>query len=232
MAGDPIFDQFYASQVESAGNAEALNQAAVAKLLDKIGPAIIMTHSQSGSMGWLIAEARPKLVKAILAAEPSGPPFDNAVLPWSGGNLGVRPWGVTGLPMTYDPPISSPSQLNIVVDPSPDPANLVSCKRQAEPARKLVNLRKVRVLVFQSEASYHAGYDYCTARYLKQAGVPVDFVKLAEVGIRGNGHMIMLEKNTDKTAKFLLNWLDDNVNSKGSDDHGHDCGHHHNETCY
>jgi pimeloyl-ACP methyl ester carboxylesterase len=74
LQGDPAFDQFYASQVESAGNAEALNQAALSALLDKIGPAIIMTHSQSGPFGWEIAEKRPTLVKAILAAEPSGLP--------------------------------------------------------------------------------------------------------------------------------------------------------------
>ena len=53
------------------------NQDAGAALLDKIGPAIVLTHSQSGSFGWLIADARPKLVKAIIAIEPSGPPFED-----------------------------------------------------------------------------------------------------------------------------------------------------------
>ena len=56
LAGDKYFDQFYASQVNSAGNAEQLNQPAIAALLDKIGPAIIMTHSQSGPFGWAAAE--------------------------------------------------------------------------------------------------------------------------------------------------------------------------------
>jgi len=30
-------------------------------LLDKIGPAIIMTHSAGGPFGWLVAEIRPNL---------------------------------------------------------------------------------------------------------------------------------------------------------------------------
>lgn len=80
--GDPIFDQFYASQVQYiASNAvtQQLNRDAGAALLDRIGPAIVMTHSQSGAVGWAIADARPKLVKAVVAAEPSGPPFANAV---------------------------------------------------------------------------------------------------------------------------------------------------------
>ncbi len=213
LAGDPAFDQFYASEVESAGNAEALNQAAVAALLDKIGPAIIMTHSQSGPFGWLIAEARPNLVKAIVAAEPSGPPFENAPPPWSSGTP-ARAWGVTSEPMTYDPPISDPSELQIETVPSSDPANLVSCKRQQEPARKLVNLLDKPVLIFTSQASYHAGYDYCTAAYLQQAGVPVDYVRLADIGLTGNAHMIMLEKNSAQVAQFILKWLDDTLGKK------------------
>ena len=43
-------------------------------LLDKIGPAILLTHSQSGAFGWPVADARPDLVKAIVAVEPNGPP--------------------------------------------------------------------------------------------------------------------------------------------------------------
>ena len=43
-----------------------------AMLLDKIGPAIIMTHSAGGPFGWLAAEIRPNLVKAIVAIEGGG----------------------------------------------------------------------------------------------------------------------------------------------------------------
>ena len=60
--GDPVFDQFYASQVASISNGdkiEALNQAAGAALLDRIGPAVVMVHSQSGPFGWLLGDARP-----------------------------------------------------------------------------------------------------------------------------------------------------------------------------
>jgi hypothetical protein len=113
--------------------------------------------------------------------------------------------------MTYNPPITNANQLNTHVVPSPDPTFLDSCRQQVPPARKLVNLLKVKVLVFQSEASYHAGYDYCTAQYLKDAGVPVDFVKLADVGLKGGAHMIMLEKYNLKVAAFMLAWLKDHI---------------------
>jgi len=68
--GDSAFDQFFASQVPSIQDLisqMALTRDAVVALLDKIGPAIVMTHSQSGAFGWPIADARPDLVKAILA---------------------------------------------------------------------------------------------------------------------------------------------------------------------
>jgi pimeloyl-ACP methyl ester carboxylesterase len=60
--GNPIFDQFYATQVETVISPELTeqrNQDAGAALLDKIGPAIILTHSQSGPFSWLIPDVRP-----------------------------------------------------------------------------------------------------------------------------------------------------------------------------
>ena len=68
VAGDPVYDQFFASQVEDMQNLtmlEDLNRNAVSALLDKIGPSILLTHSQSGPFGWGIADLRPKLVKAV-----------------------------------------------------------------------------------------------------------------------------------------------------------------------
>src|SRR5215471_21843769 len=50
--GDPAFDQFYASQFPSLASfprQQELNRDALVALLDKIGPAILLTHSQSGS---------------------------------------------------------------------------------------------------------------------------------------------------------------------------------------
>lgn len=59
--GDPVFHPFYASQVPSLCNAESerLMQAAGSALLDRIGPAILIAHSQGSLFGWLIADSRP-----------------------------------------------------------------------------------------------------------------------------------------------------------------------------
>ena len=208
--GDPIFDHFYASQVQSlASDIETQEKvmAASAALLDRTGPAILVTHSQSGMLGWVMAEARPKLVKGILTIEPSGPPFENAVT----STTKARPWGLTDIPLAYDPPAQKPEDLKPVKQDKPDRADLVACTLQTEPARKLVTLSKIPTLLVVSEASYHAPYDHCTAAYLKQAGVPVTFMRLEEKGIKGNGHMVMYEKNNLDIAKVLIDWAQKNI---------------------
>ena len=65
----------------------------------------------------------------------------------------------------------------------------------------------VPVLVVTGEASYHAAYDHCTVAYLKQAGVRVEHLRLEELQVRGNGHMMMLELNNLEIASMLDAWV-------------------------
>lgn len=208
--GDPVFDAFYATQVESlASNADTqkFNQIAVSELLDRIGPSVLLTHSQAGPFGWLIADARPKLVKGIVAIEPSGPPFENSV----NATGKARAWGPSDIPLTYDPSVLKPQDLSVEKE-VPERAELFGCWMQRSPARKLINLKNIPVMVLAAEASYHAVYDHCTAKYLSQAGVPTDFVRLEDQGIHGNGHMVMIEKNNLEVASLIDQWVKRKVN--------------------
>ena len=208
--GDPVFDAFYSTQVESlASNAETqqLMQSAGAALLDRIGPAILLTHSQAGAFGWLIADARPNLVKGIIAVEPFGPPFRDAVL----GDAKARPWGLADIELTYDPHVETPDEINIVQQGQPDAQGLYACWLQTEPTRRLPNLIHIPIMVVTSEASYHAVYDHCTVRYLRQVGAQVDFVRLENVGIHGNGHMMMLENNNLAVAGIIARWANTSI---------------------
>jgi pimeloyl-ACP methyl ester carboxylesterase len=221
--GDPAFDAFYATQYPSLTNFAAqqeLNRDAGAALLDKIGPAILLTHSQSGAMGWPIADKRPNLVKAIVAVEPSGPPahdIDFKGAPdWFADVAKTKISGLGDIPLTYDPPLKEGEQLSFVRQDKPDRPDLVRCWSQAAPARQLPNLKNIPVLIISSEASYHASYDHCTAAYLTQAGVANTFIHLADVGIHGNGHMMMLEKDSDAIAGVIGNWLDKTLPGKAT----------------
>jgi pimeloyl-ACP methyl ester carboxylesterase len=212
--GDAVFDAFYATQfpsLESYPRQQEINRDAIIALLEDIGPAILLVHSQSGAFAWPVADARPKLVKAIVAIEPNGPPVfetDFKGAPDWFTDVGARKaFGLGVVPLAYDPPLKPGEQLAFVRQDKPDAPDLVRGWLQAEPARKLPNLAKVPILILVAEASYHAAYDHVTAAYLAQAGVRNDFVRLPDIGIRGNGHMMMLEKNSDEIAGVIGKWL-------------------------
>ena len=213
--GDAVFDQFYASQLPSIQDftlQQVLNRDAIVALLDRIGPAIVLTHSQSGAFGWPVADRRPDLVKAIVAVEPNGPPFFDIInVPapewFRDSATQTRPWGVTAVPLSYAPPANNTSDLAILRQEKPDAPDLTKCWLQKSPARQLLNLQKIPILIMTAEASYHAPYDHCTVKYLEQAGVHSTWIKLADIGIHGNGHMMMLEKNNLDIAAVISTWL-------------------------
>jgi pimeloyl-ACP methyl ester carboxylesterase len=231
--GDPAFDNYFASNVPSMDDRfmqSKMNVDAFAALLDRIGPAIVLVHSQSGQYGWPLAQARPTLVKAIVAVEPSGPPVHDVVVPGEArfgmdfqnaaavaGSEGFRDdprlkrFGLSDIPMTYAPAVTPQSPLAFVQQEKAEAPDLVKCWRQREPARQLVAVGDRPILYLAAEASFYAPYNHCTVGYLKQAGVNVSLVKLAEIGLRGNGHMMMMEKNSDAIAQVIVEWLDQNV---------------------
>lgn len=209
--GDPVFDSFARSEVDSAvgPGVEKMITDALLALADLIGqPVILLLHSGVATSGWELADARPKLIKGIVAVEPVAPPIENAERGSSGPG---RLWGVTNLPVHYDPPIQDPSELNPVRQDKADGPELIPCWVQKDPAHKLVNLEAIPVLDVSGEASYHRPYAHCVAKWLNQAGVKTTYVRLEDVGLTGNGHMMMLERNSDEIAKYLESWIEKNV---------------------
>jgi pimeloyl-ACP methyl ester carboxylesterase len=222
LMGDPVFDEFAKTQVQFLGGGgpasqDELSRDAFIALLDLIkSPVIILSHSQGGTVGWLMADARPNQVKGIVTVEPAAPPIkgvDPAKVAYQTG--GGLTWGIASDPVHYDPPVKDPAELQVVLEEKSDiPGDVVPCYLQKEPARKLVNLEKIPVVYLSAEGGYHRVFDHCLAKWLNQAGVKTQFVRLEDVGIHGNGHEMMLEKNSDEIAKFIGGWLDKNVPQK------------------
>jgi pimeloyl-ACP methyl ester carboxylesterase len=209
--GNPVFDAGYARSVaylESNEETQKLIQHAGTALLDKIGPAILLTHSQAGPFGWILADARPKLVKGIVAIEPSGPPFMNttrSVEP-------ARPWGPTDIAITYAPPIQSPQELKYEIQKVADGKDLERCALQTGTPHTLPNLKGIPITIITAPASYHAPYDHCTSKYLAQAGVSNEHILLADKNILGNGHVMPSELNNLEVAQVITDWLKANIN--------------------
>jgi pimeloyl-ACP methyl ester carboxylesterase len=202
VAGDPTLDQVAAGQggafVPDIARTHTVWAERAAELLDKIGPAVIMTHSAGGPFAWIAANARPNLVVGLLPVEPAGPPFGNLL------------YGVAASPLAFDPPIAAPSELK-TVEVKPTEADRTPYLIQAEPARRLKNLQGIPIGLTTSPASYHYPYDLGTVAFLKQAGCAVTHIELEKIGVTGNAHFMMMERNNREVLQPLLDFLQKTV---------------------
>jgi pimeloyl-ACP methyl ester carboxylesterase len=216
--GDRTFDNYYAGGIGSMQNREMqtqMNIDALAALLDRVGPSIVLVHSQSGAYGWPLVQARPDRVKALIALEPSGPPvygvnFHGAP-EWFSDAGAPKPWGLTITPLEYEPAISAPNDLRFAQEEVADSPEHVRCWLQGEPARRLTGFENSPILIVESESSFYAPYNHCTAKYLEQAGVRSTYVRMQDEGYPGGGHMFMVELDSEAVAQTMQDWLSDNV---------------------
>ena len=170
-----------------------------AELLDRIGPAVILVHSAGGPFSWLVANERPHLVKGIVNVEGAGVPFSPQT-----------PWGLTDIPLAFDPPVSDAKELETVTVNPPEASGMQPYKLQAEPARKLKNLQGIPIAYVTAESSGRT-QGPAVVGFLKQAGCnAVDF-QLKDHGILGNGHFMMLETNRRQVFDVIRSWIDENV---------------------
>jgi pimeloyl-ACP methyl ester carboxylesterase len=195
--GDPGVDAFMAQQrpmrFDTAEYAQALTRDRGAQLLERIGPAVVVTHSAGGPFGWLVADARPDLVRALVSVEGIGP-------------------SSLALALHYEPALASVAELDLEAlpdEPSVDWGPLARLPRvmQRSPARTLPNLARVPIAVLSSDDPRFSVLNRDTIAYLRAAGCRVDDLKLAELGIKGNGHMMTLEENNAEVLDVVLDWV-------------------------
>jgi len=216
VIGNPSFDQYFASQVPFIADGrktEELVDPALIALLEKVGPSILVVHSQAGVFGYKVADERPDLVAALVEIEPNGPGFYDPDFVggenwYKYGAKIARPYGITRVPLKFDPPVKDASDLNPTEEAQARGPGQVRCYLQGEPARQLPNLAKTPISIFTSESSFRATVDDCESAFLTQAGVPNDNIHLADLGIHGNGHMMFLEKNNLQVAAAIQRWIE------------------------
>ncbi len=202
---DPLIDQFMANEsgnvMDEAFHSDLVWRGGV-ELVDRIGPCILLTHAFGGFFGWGVADRRPNLVKGIFCMEINGNPFAAQLR-----------WGLTASPMTYDPPVTDPSQFQLVDHtlPPDSPRPIVpSYKLQAEPAHQWKNLRGIPIGWLTSEFG-GGGSPITNVEFLKQAGCSAEMVRLRDYGIVGNGNLMLLEKNNHEVFAVVRDWLDRKV---------------------
>jgi pimeloyl-ACP methyl ester carboxylesterase len=168
------------------------------ELVDRIGPCILHGHAFGGFFAWGVADRRPNLVKGIVAMEINGNPFERQLR-----------WGLTALPITYDPPVTDIAQFKLTDrTPPPDSPRPIASpyKLQAEPPRKWKNLQSIPIGWITSEFGA-GGSPVANVAFLKQVGCQVELLRLREYGILGNGNLMLMEKNNHEVFSVLRDWL-------------------------
>jgi pimeloyl-ACP methyl ester carboxylesterase len=183
-------DSFLQHLVPTVSDDAGIITDALIKLLDKIGPAVLVTHSQSGLFGWL-AGARSPHVKGIVSYEPGFVFKQGEVPPPIPLFKGSQPSGTPVTPAEFAKLASIPLQVvygdNIPKQPIPD---LVADGRRAQ---------VVTSVMF--------------AAALNKQGGQANVLHLPDVGLFGNSHFMFSDLNNVQVADQLSTFL----NAKGLD---------------
>jgi pimeloyl-ACP methyl ester carboxylesterase len=160
------------------------------ELLDRIGPAIVVTHSAGGASGWLAVEARPKLVKAVLAIEPV---------------MGLTD---TLAPLiTFKPALPAGQTIKTVQLPSEGPG-LESCSLQPKDSIHTAPAfagKKILVVVSPQSTPMFTPVAHCFPQVLNQLGADAKLARLLQdFNIQGNGHFMNEELNNGEIARRVF----------------------------
>jgi hypothetical protein len=125
--------------------------------IDRVGPSILLFHSQAGSFGFKVAQARPDKVKALIAIEPAG--------------------------------LGDPAKADAL-------KNIPTLIVYGDYIERDSRWPKIRA----------NGIAFADA--IKAAGGSVEIVDLPQIGIKGNSHMVMMDKNNLEVAALIQKWLE------------------------
>jgi pimeloyl-ACP methyl ester carboxylesterase len=78
---------------------------------------------------------------------------------------------------------------------------------RGQPVEQLARLAKIPIAIVTTEASQANASDPGIAASLRQAGCTVAEIHLADRGVRGNGPMVMMEKNHREALQPILDWM-------------------------
>ncbi len=183
---DPAaLEQFFRQGVPNTGPYDVeVNTNAVSALFDKIGPGVLVTHSQSGTLGWRTA-IKNRNIRAIVSYEPGGdflfPEGEAPAVPFAG--------------RTFTPPTVP---LSVFMQLTKVP--IVVYYGDNIPEEPSTNPGQEQWRVFQAVARLWRDA-------VNKHGGDVTLVELPSIGIRGNTHFPMSDLNNVQIADHLSQYL-------------------------
>lgn len=199
-------------------------------------PAIVLTHSLSGPYGWRLMELHGDKIAAMVAVAPGSPgnvaapievvadTSDELQLRLSPGGpllkfsksapfVAERGWALKKLigDGSRFPKASIDTYLsNLIVVPPRLLLERIDYQGSSPRVRDTSKFAGKRIAVIQAphDADYTPPVAQLTIDWLNRTGASVDFIQLAARGIEGNGHMMMLESNSDQIAQGIVTWIE------------------------
>lgn len=198
-------------------------------------PAIVMTHSMSGPFGWKLLELYGDRIASLVAIAPGGPGNVSAPTEFLSDTPDyVEARLAPGAPILKlsrkQPFVAEPgwavkklvgtstrfprerldeyvSTLSVI-----PPKLLLERVNYANSAPHVANFlgykgKRIALIVGTNDTDHTAEIDKPIVDWLNKNGAHAEFIPLGERGIEGNGHMMMLESNSEQLANGILAWL-------------------------
>ena len=197
------------------------------------GRIVLMTHSMSGAFGWRLVEERRERIETVVGIAPA-PPGNIALKPEvlsdTDAGLHLRN-AVTETVLRRNEP-SVPTRAfveNKLLGPGnrfprahldryadsmiPIPWGLIhqrwnygDSQIKVEHPERLAGF-PVFMMTGSHDLEHTRAMDGAVAEWLTAQGAETEFLFLSDIGIEGNGHMLMLEENSDELADIILQKL-------------------------
>jgi pimeloyl-ACP methyl ester carboxylesterase len=210
----------------------------LAQAIKSVGvPVVLVTHSMSGAYGWRLVEMLGPRIAALVAVAP-GPPgniqSEPKVIARTNEHVEVQ-----ALSLTWRVPLAQPLTANdqlvnqkLVGTSTRFPRDRLDAYRATlQPlAPRLLFERQnidgsqlrvrdtagfggkpILIVTGTDDVDHPRDIDGRIAEWLTGLGARVDYRYLADSGIVGNGHMMMLEDNSDEIAALIDDWIGSRV---------------------
>ena len=154
----------------------------------KTGPAVLMTHSMGGTIGWRTPWYTQN-VKAIIAMEPVGTPF---VFP-----KGYAPKDIT---TTFAPLVATAMEVDMDKFKLLTQVPLLLVYGDYIPDHQVSDPGQDK---WRSELEMARTF----VKTVNDLGGDATLIHLPEVGIHGNTHFLMAEKNNQEIFRLIRDWM-------------------------
>jgi pimeloyl-ACP methyl ester carboxylesterase len=198
------------------------------------GPLVLLTHSMGGAYGWRLAELHHDLIHAVVGVAPAPPGNIQTPAPVHAETETTVETQASGRRVTVhknEPVLPTRDFVErkligesrffprarlaeYAASLRPTPPRLVLERQNVHGSQLCVGEpqklagKRVLVITGTDDLDHARDVDGAIVTWLKAQGAAAEFCYLGDRGLTGNGHMLMMEENSDQIASIIMDWLE------------------------